>query len=312
MELVEKTGKDGVVYRITSVEDAVARGSGGVPTSSERSFTVETKTGRGSYDAASFVFFQWILTSHASDPWGNPVAGDGIELAQVPDAVGRLWKGKVKWTFPTSVSSNTGGDDGGGSYTPESVDYETFSYVPFISSFSTAGGTQHLTVSHGTRAYSFTGDPAPNFGGGIGWNGEEFEGVDVARPTIQFEVTARTPAALVANFGAYLNKTLPYVSTVNSAPFFGCDAGTVLFLGCTSGQLKTRKTADGGSAPYWEMSLSFAASPNMVYYVHGVAVTKSGWEYLWTLGDNDGGIIAAYVEQVYPFRDFGPLGMGGR
>lgn len=311
MEQYETRGKDGVIYRITSVDDATTRGSGGVPTTTERSFTVEATDARGDYSAASFVFFQWILSTHNVDPWGNPLAADGIELAQVADSVARLWRGRVKWTFPTAVSAQSADDSGGGGYTPENVDFETFSYVPFISSFTTAGGTQHVTVSQSTRAYNIT-DIAPDFGGGIGWNGEEFEGVDISKPSIQFEVTARTPAALVANFGEYLNRVVPYVGTVNANRFFGCDPGTVLFLGCTSGQLKTRKLADGSSSPYWEMSLSFAASPNMVYNVAGVAVVKNGWEYLWTLGNSNGGILSAYVEQVYPVRDFGPLGLGGR
>ena len=168
-----------------------------------------------------------------------------------------------------------------------------------------------MSVSYNTRAYPING-VAPNFGGGIGWNGEDFDGVDVVSPTIVFEVTARTPAQVVSNFGEFLSRTVPYVGCVNNASFYGCAPGSILFNGVTSGTLRSRKTQSGANEPYWEMSYSFAASPNVTIDVQGVPVYKGGWEYLWALADAEtGGIQAVYVEQVYQYANLADLGFGG-
>lgn len=307
----EAVGVDGVTYRVTAGSDPVTRGQGGAPTGSERSFDVQAISGRGNYYAASFLFFQYALARHACDPWGNPIAENGVELTEEQDGCGKIWRGHIRWEFPSAnaavgndVAYTTDGGEGSeGEITP-------FSYAPFISSFSTAGGTRHTNVSFGTRRYPING-AAPDFKGGIGWNGEEFEGVDVVSPTVTFEVTARTPAALVMNFGDFLSQTVPYVGCVNNAPFYGCSAGTILFNGVTSGTLRTRKTNAGTIDPYWEMSYSFAASPNISFDVDGVTVDKYGWEYLWALADETGVIQAVYVEQVYQYANLAQLGFGG-
>lgn len=129
-------------------------------------------------------------------------------------------------------------------------------------------------------------------------------------PSIVFDVTARTPSYLVANFGSYLNKVVPYVGCVNDRAFYGCAAGTVLFNGISSSSLKSRTTKQGATAYYWEMSFSFAASPNATINVQGVPVYKGGWEYLWALASDDGPVQAVYVEQVYKTANLSKLGFG--
>ena len=306
----EAVGADGVTYRVTAGSDSVTRGPGGAPTASERSFDVQAVSGRGNYYAASFLFFQYALARHACDPWGNPIAENGVELTEEEEGCQKIWRGHIRWEFPSAnaaigndVAGYSDGGDDSGEVTP-------FSYAPYVSSFSVAGGTRHTNVSYYTRAYPING-PAPDFGGGIGWNGEGFDGVDVTSPTVTFEVTARTPAQLVTNFGSFLSSVVPYVGCVNNAPFYGCGAGTILFNGITSGSLKTRKTSLGTNEPYWEMSYSFAASPNVTIPVQGVAVYKGGWEYLWPLVDQENGVIqAVYVEQVYQYANLSELGFG--
>ncbi len=311
-EIYSKQGSDGVTYRVTSVNSATTRGSFGIPTESEREWTVEAVDQPGNYFAAAFVFFQFVSSRHATDPWGNPIAEGGIELTEEPDSLSRLFRGRVRWSFPTATdgagsesydaSDGAGGGDSGD-------ETGQFSYFPFISSFATAGGTRHVEVSYATRRYPISG-PAPDFSGGIGWNGEGFDGVDIVSPSIVFDVTARTPAGFVANFGKFLNKIVPYVGCVNRLPFYGCEAGTILFNGITSSALRSRETSDGIKDYYWEMTYSFAASPNVVLNVQGVAVPKLGWEYLWALGSEDVGIQAVYVEQVYQTANLSALGFG--
>lgn len=310
-EIYTVEGPDGVTYRITSVDSATTRGSFGIPTELEREWTVEAVDQRGNYFAAAFVFFQFISSRHATDPWGNPVAENGIELTEEAESLSRVFRGRVRWSFPTATAgagSESSDSSGGGGDGGDSGAGGPFSYVPFISSFSTAGGTRHVDVSYGTRAYAINGS-APNFGGGIGWNGEGFDGVDIVSPSIVFDVTARTPVGFVANFATFLNKVVPFIGCVNSESFYGCAPGTVLFNGITSSSLKSRTTNSGATDYYWEMTYSFAAQPNVVLNVQGVAVPKGGWEYVWALGSEES-VQAIYVEQVYQTANLSQLGFG--
>lgn len=309
LTVYEKQGADGVTYRVALGNEATTRGDGGVPSESSRNFDVFAVDKSGSYSAASFVFFQYILSHAPRDPWGNPISDGGIELTEEADAPGRIWRGRVSWRFPTSTSgaAYVPTETGSGSGSSDSSESTAFSYVPFISGFSISGGTRHVEASYGTRAYPING-AAPDFGGGIGWNGEGFDGVDIVCPNISFDVTARTPAGLVQNFGQFLSRVAPYVGTVNADSIYGLEPGTVLFNGITSGSMKSRRTSIGSNEPYCEMVFNFTASPNVVINVGGVAVAKGGWEYLWTLA-GDGGIQAVYVETVYNSSNFHELGL---
>lgn len=298
-----------VEYKITECNDVVTRGDGGVPTATERSFTVEAIGGAGNYKDASFTFFQWVLRNRACDPWGNPVVEGGIELTENADSLGRFWSGRVRWEFPSSTSfagkqadaATRGGDE-------SSSSGDGLKWYPYISSFTVAGGTRHVVQSLETTAYPIAG-PAVNFGGGIGWDGDGFEGVDVPCPAITFNITGRTPEGFVGNFASFLNKILPFVGTVNADPFYGCAPGTVLFNGITSGSLKTGNSSSGGKFSYWEMNFSFSAMPNVTVNVCGVPVKKGGWQYLWNLAAPNGMVQATYVETVFPSTMFSAMGL---
>ena len=301
-----------VSYTITPTHEHSTSGNGGVPTSSTLGFTVEAVGGAGNYKDAAQAFHQYALANYGADPWGNPIAPNGIELVEEENSIGRLWRGTVRHEFPTATQY-AGGEayaatdpTGGGSTSQQ----DGINWYPFISSFTVAGGTKHVVQSYGTRSFAVNGSVV-DFGGGIGWDGEAFEGVDVPCPAINFDVTARTPAGFLIKFASFLNKVLPYVGTVNSAKFYGCDPGTVLFNGITSGQLKTGTGSDGQTFPYWEMNFSFSAMPNVAVNVGGQSVFKSGWEYMWHLVDANGSIQATYIETVFQSTDFRGLGLGG-
>ena len=302
-----------VTYRITETNETTTRGNGGVPTESERAYTVEAVGGAGNYKDASLAFFQWAKSHHAADPWGNPIADGGIELEENAESLGRYWFGRVHWAFPTASEASADdayaaqetSSDGGSSSTTDSV-----RWYPYISGFSTAGGTKHMASSYATRAYPVNGSVV-DFGGGIGWDGSGFEGVDVPCPAITFDITARTPEGFIANFAKFLNKILPYVGTVNATSFYGCEPGTVLFNGITSSALRQGTSSSGQKFSYWEMTFNFSAMPNAIVSVDGVPVKKGGWEYLWNLVDDDGQIVAAYVETVFRSTNFRGLGLGG-
>lgn len=298
-------------YEITATREVSTSGRGGVPTSSTINFTVQAIGDPGNYKDASLAFFQYVLAHHSVDSWGNPIADDGVELVEEEDSLGRLWHGSVTHTFPSASASAASeayesvDDPSGSTSTSDSVNW-----YPFISSFTVAGGTKHVVQSYATRAFPVNGSVV-NFNGGIGWDGEAFEGVDVPCPAIQFEVTARTPAGFLVRFASFLNKILPLVGTVNANRFYGCAPGTVLFNGITSGTLKTGTASNGEKFPYWEMNFSFSAMPTTTVNIGGVPVVKSGWEYLWHLVDDNGSIQASYLETVFTSSNFSALGIGG-
>ena len=299
-------------YLITETNETTASGDGFIPTSSERSYTVEAKGAPGNTKDATQAFFRYAQAKPV-DPWGNPKAENGVELTESPDSCGRFWTGRIRWEFPSATSYAATNEAYGGAdpASDGSTQSEALRWYPFVSGFSIAGGTKHMTVSYNTRAYAINGTVV-DFDGGIGWDGEGFEGCDVPCPAVNFEITARTPEGFIGNFATFLNKILPYVGTVNSDKFYGCDPGTVLFNGITSGSLKSGTSSTGSRFSYWEMTYSFSAMPNATINVDGVAVPKGGWEYMWHLVTDSGAIRATYVEQVMPYSVFKGLGLVSR
>src|SRR5690606_18604713 len=112
-------------------------------------------------------------------------------------------------------------------------------------------------------------------------------------------------------------KTLAALTgSVNNTPFKSFAAGEVLFLGASG---STRENEDGDTV--WEITFSFAASPNVTGLTVGdiTGIEKRGWDYLWVryadAVDGEAHVlvkkpVAVYVEQVYPFGNFGALGIG--
>jgi hypothetical protein len=173
-------------------------------------------------------------------------------------------------------------------------------------SFDTSGGTTHITQSLETVA-SYGDDP-PDFQGAIGVSTDSVEGTDITVPVFNFTETHYVPVALLT--GAYKVVLFYLTGRVNHAPFKGFAPGEVLFLGASGSQ---RGTED------WEITFSFAASPNVTGLTVGdiTGIDKKGWEYLWVryADAEDADVLvkqpaAAYVEQVYEYGNFALLGIG--
>lgn len=180
-------------------------------------------------------------------------------------------------------------------------------------SFDTTGGTQHITQSRATRAAYFAAGAtsAPDFKGGINASAESVEGIDITTPSFNFARTVYKPSVLITN--AYVQVLKDMTSAVNQAPFYGFDAGEVLFMGARGQQ---RPQLD------WEVAFQFSAQNNdSNINVPGIAgqISKFGWEYLWVLREPKVDSVnktmvqvpkAAYVEQLYLYGDFDLLGIG--
>lgn len=179
----------------------------------------------------------------------------------------------------------------------------------FTTSFDTTGGSQHVTQSELTVNKYPAG--APNMQGAIGFDGQRVNGTDIVIPSYAFNETHIKTQAQVNT--AYRHTLANLTGGVNNDSFRGFAAGEVLFRG-VSGQFITVE-----NEKKWQLTFQFAASPNRTNIPVGTitVASKYGWDYLWVLyGENvDTGRlvqqpIAAYVERLYPFVDFGNLNIG--
>ena len=177
--------------------------------------------------------------------------------------------------------------------------------------FDTSGGQTKVQQSLATiGGYAREGFLAPDFQGAIGVTESSVEGVEITVPQFSFGETHYLAASVVTL--AYARAVATLTGKVNAAPFRSFYRGEVLFLGASG---RRRGEED------WEISFKFTAIPNALgLQVGGIVVPeKEGWHYLWVRYEDEKDEaakvltrrpVAAYVEQVYQYGDFGLLGIG--
>lgn len=173
-------------------------------------------------------------------------------------------------------------------------------------SFSTGGGSMHLTQSIST----FDKVGGMDFNRLINVSENGVNGVDVAAPQSRFSFTR------VKDFddvmGDYGKSVLSLTGTVNDSNFKGYEAYCVLFLGASGSSPR-----DGAD---FTMTFEFAYQPPEFDLVVGDldVAYKPGWHYLWhfdkKVQKTAGGVsyfvmepVAAFVEQVLRETDFSIL-----
>ena len=176
-----------------------------------------------------------------------------------------------------------------------------------VYSFDTTGGTKHMTQSLDTMQ-KFPSN-APDYGGAIGYDGENVNGVDVTMPIMNFTEVHYLSDGKVST--SYKKIIAELTGSMNEGSFKGYSAGEVLFLGASG----SRRGDD-----LWEITYKFAVSMHKRDFDVGdiSVVYKRGWDYMWVryeddVNDDDDLIkkpTAVYIEQVYEFGDFGALGIG--
>jgi len=177
--------------------------------------------------------------------------------------------------------------------------------------FETGGGSAHITQSLATTGvYSAPGVGVPNFQGAIGVTKDSVDGVDIIVPVYKWTETFSFAPAFVT--GAYKAAVFFLTGRTNGAPFRGFLADEVLFEGARGSKRGTGN---------WEITFSFAASPNVTGITVGsiTGIAKKGWEYLWVryadYEDTSAQLlvkrpVAVMIEQVYSAGDFSLLGIG--
>jgi hypothetical protein len=188
--------------------------------------------------------------------------------------------------------------------TPQAPDTGSFT-------FETGGGSAHITQSLATvGVYAASGAGVPDFQGAIGVTKDSVDGVDIVVPVYKWTETFSFAPEFVTD--AYKAAMFFLTGRTNGAPFRGFLDDEVLFEGARGSKRGTGN---------WEITFSFAASPNMTDLQVGdiTGIAKKGWEYLWVryadFEDTSAQMlvkrpVAAMVERVYYSGDFSLLGIG--
>lgn len=215
-----------------------------------------------------------------------------LDNVSVNETLNQGWEATVTWKVDRSNIRFVGGD---GRF------YE----------FSIGASTTHLNQSLETvgKYAAGTGGVAPNYLGAIGVSKDGIAGVDIVTPVFNFSETVELSATFVDV--AKLRQWSRLTGKINSSAFKGCDAGEVLFMGCSG----SRKSGE-----YYKITFHFAVQENAQNIQVGdiTIPEKKGWDYLWilyrdTVDEIEEFVIkepqAAYVEKVYHWGDFGILGL---
>jgi len=145
-----------------------------------------------------------------------------------------------------------------------------------VRSFSTTGGTAHITSSLSTALgksrYLPGADIKDKYGQAIGVTKDGVEGCDIVVPEVSEVITRYMP---YGQFDSAYKATLKSLTgKVNDAEFLGYAAGRVLFLGAEA-------TARGKQD--YEVTYRFAVGDNVTGLEFGeiTDVDKQAWQYLW-------------------------------
>jgi len=219
----------------------------------------------------------------------NSIPRSGIVISERVNAT--TWKAVASYDQP---------DSGGGSDTATLENTFTF---------ETGGGTQNVKQGLATTV-KFPADAASI--DGIGFDGENVNGVDIITSQYQWSETYWFSPALVTT--DYKITLSAIVGTVNDATFRNFAAGEVLFLGASG-------TKQGNG--WWQITFKFARERNATGLIVGsiTGIAKTGWQYMWVRYEDDVGgtgankalvkkAKAVYVETVYTSWSFNGLGIG--
>lgn len=193
-----------------------------------------------------------------------------------------------------------------------SEDYEQPEVDDLDYQFSTTGGTSHIT--HSLQTLGVAATVPRSFDGGIGWNGDGFDGVDVITPHYEFSISVNWPRSKFNQ--AYRLMLANATGSINSTAWNGFAAGCVLFKGVSAAPkgLKFKTSSGERRDYYWRATYQFEANPSTSVTFKGTTLVKRGFDYLWKLWERSeaGGVSVTVstqvnVERVYPEFDFDDL-----
>ncbi len=172
-------------------------------------------------------------------------------------------------------------------------------------SFDLSSQTVKTIVSPQTvQKYAIAGSTAPDFQGGIGFDGKKFEGADVFVEQFTFSVTKILANTSITN--AYIQSLRDTAFRWNASTYRGQAPGECLFAGA-SGSPRDAKS--------YSVTHKFLASRNRSGLAFGgvSGISKQGWDYLWALfadvEDTTAKFVtprplAVYIERLYTSANF--------
>lgn len=283
-----------------------------------RKITVSAKSPRGTklYYALGSQDESEILAAVMAEitaTFGGLILGD-IDLEP---RGGGFWDVSVNYELAEGGDLDGQGDDSDPAEPTEAPDEQDDVGAEF--SADTAGGTIKITQSRRTVASKAVAPATPNnHQRAIGVTKDKVEGVDIFAGKLEFSMTFKLPFIK----WKYIKTCKSLTNTVNSVKWMVFEAGEVLYLGASfswrgnEGWSVTHKFAVAENETSVEISDDITFLPEdrdddeTVY-------AKFGWEYIWCeYGDVEEGETlhqrpqAAYLEQVYQYRDFKVLGFG--
>lgn len=188
-------------------------------------------------------------------------------------------------------------------------------------SFTTGGGSQHITHSRKTvNGYGPEGgNPPPNFQGAINVSGEgSVDGIDIPIGSFEFKTTHYLPTLSEALFLFLRNN--PYAVNTDNCSLI-VDGITV---SAQPGELQYQYAEGSKRKGFgdWELTIHWAISPNRTNFEIGtgdsviIIDSKNGWDYMWvaygpTADPSAMAItqqpIGVYIEQVFPYQALSQL-----
>lgn len=213
----------------------------------------------------------------------------------MPKATARIAERSGKDTWKVEVSYSRKAIDFGSSGDKESDTTQ---------SFECSAGTAHINMAISQKRIYGT----QNGYGLIGWHGpgsNQVDGVDVVVPVMRETYTKKMGKKKLNS--SYRRTISALTGTVNASKFKGWDAGEVLFLGAS---FSISDEENKATVTYQFAIIPNGTTPTMP---NGQRYTKKGHDYLSVLTEKKGTgqqpITAAYINQVYPYKDFSPLGL---
>lgn len=223
------------------------------------------------------------------------------------DSLDKKWIASVEWS-------------GKGDSDNKTDDYPEQDPGILPETFSTEGSTVHIDQAYSETRYAVGNAAIPDLEGGIGWDGESFQGADVVRPSFNFtlekefdydDITPQVKTDLANLTGC-----------VNSDAFHGYPAGVVLFMGASGSSSVsydgTLVVVDGAiykkATVKFKITFKFRCQPNAAVNLCGLTINKNAWDHVWVLRakeDRAGRTVdvplGVYVNQVYVYESFAGL-----
>lgn len=296
------------------VGDSITREEGDAPRITWR-FKIN---GADDASTAYASLLSWLETNFSDGAGG--IASYNVPLSNIrlsATASPFSYTAEVTFEFPTQTPVNDTINDSG--YTLPDIEPNDYS-------FSTGGGTSHITHSlqtlSATPAESGSGSgagAARDFGGGIGWNGESFDGCDIVTPKPEFSISVSLPKTFITT--AYRLQITNLTGAINSAPWDGYGAGCVLFKNFMTRPVKFEYSDSNNNKVqdwYWRATYYFETAPSVNLSFGGQTVLKRGFDYVWRLMEKQEDttthelktvVKQLNVERVYPEFDFDLLGL---